>query len=86
MPEKSPFKTLDVNNKNIVNDEGAWSRSVDAEYKILSDIQKRLGNNFNATGEVKLYKRLIPCPSCEGVINQFQKMYPNIKVEIIYEK
>ena len=86
MLEKSPFKTLDVNNKNIVNGEGAWSRSVDAEYKILSDIQKRLGNNFNATGEVKLYKRLIPCPSCEGVINQFQKMYPNIKVEIIYEK
>lgn len=67
-----------------MNGEGAWSRDVDTEYKMLSDIQSRLGNNYNASGTIKLYTELEPCPSCRSVIEQFKQMYPNIDVEVVY--
>lgn len=82
--ESSPFKATEVNGDNIVNGEGAWSRDVDTEYKMLSDIQSRLGDNYNASGTIKLYTELEPCPSCQSVIEQFKQMYPNIDVEVVY--
>lgn len=42
-PESSPFKAVEVNGNNVINGEGAWPRDVDTEYKILSDIQSKLG-------------------------------------------
>ena len=83
-PNSSPFETFEVNKKNVINGEGAWMRDVDTEYKILSDLQKRLGTNYSAKGTIKLYTKLEPCPSCIRVIGQFKKMYPNIEVEIVY--
>ena len=68
----------------MINGEGAWSREVDTEYKILSDIQSKLGDNYLALGNIKLYTELEPCPSCMGVIEQFMDMYPNIEIEVIY--
>lgn len=85
-PESSPFNPMYVNSKNIVNGEGAWLRDVDTEYKILSEIQSRLGSNFEATGSIKLYTELEPCLSCQSVIKKFKEMYPNIRIEIIYSK
>ena len=82
--ESSPFKTTEVNGDNIVNGEGAWLRDVDTEYKILSDIQSRLGDNYAASGSIKLYTELEPCPSCQSVIEQFKQMYPNIDIEVVY--
>ena len=83
--ESSIFKAMSVNGDNIVNGAGAWPRDVDTEFKMLSEIQKRLGNNFDARGSIKLYTELEPCPSCQNVIEQFKKMYHNIDIEVIYE-
>lgn len=83
-PESSPFKTVEVNGNNVINGEGAWLRDVDTEYKILSDIQSKLGDNYSASGEIKIYTELEPCPSCQSVIGQFKEMYPNIDIEVIY--
>ena len=83
-PEFSPFKTVEVNGSNVINGEGAWPRDVDTEYKILSDIQSKLGDNPSASGKIKLYTELEPCPSCQGIIEQFKEMYPNIDIEVIY--
>ena len=85
-PKSSPFNTMYVNGQNIIDGEGAWLRDVDTEYKILSDIQSRLGNNFEVAGSIKLYTELEPCFSCRSVIEQFKKMYPNIKIEIVYSR
>ena len=83
-PEMSPFEAIRVNGNNIVDGEGAWLRDIDAEYKILSDIQKELGDNYTASGHIKLYTELEPCISCQRMIEQFKQMYPNIDIEIIY--
>ena len=83
-PESSPFKALKVDSSNIVDGESAWLRDVDVEYKILSDIQSRLGNNYNVSGSIKLCTELAPCPSCQSVIEQFSEMYPNIEIEVLY--
>ncbi|MBD5550613.1 MAG: hypothetical protein HDQ96_05470 [Lachnospiraceae bacterium] len=83
-PESSPFKAVEVNGNNVINGEGAWLRDVDTEYKILSDIQSKLGDNYSASGKIKLYTELEPCPSCQSIIKQFKEMYPNIDVEVIY--
>ena len=52
---------------------------------INSSCTSRLGNNINAKGNITLYTDLYPCPSCQYVIEQFMKKYPNIKVNIIYK-
>ena len=83
-PESSPFTTLKVDSNNIINGEGAWLRDVDTEYKILSDIQSKLGDNPSVSGKIKLYTELEPCPSCQSVIEQFKEMYPNIDIEVLY--
>ncbi|MGN0494677.1 MAG: deaminase domain-containing protein [Lachnospiraceae bacterium] len=84
-PETSPLKALSVNSDNLINGEGAWLRDVDTEYKILSDIQKLLGENKNIRGKIKLYTELEPCPSCKYVIQQFKEMYPKLEIEIVYK-
>ena len=83
-PESSPFIASEVSSTNVINGEGAWLRDVDTEYKILSDIQSKLGNNYSASGKIILYTELAPCPSCQSVIEQFKQMYPNIDIEVIY--
>lgn len=83
-PESSPFKASEVSSTNVINGDGAWLRDVDVEYKILSDIQSNLGNNYSASGKITLYTELEPCPSCQSVIEQFRQMYPNIDIDVIY--
>lgn len=83
--ETSPLKALSVNSDNLINGEGAWLGDVDTEYKILSDIQKLLGENKNIRGKIKLYMELEPCPSCKYVIQQFKEMYPKLEIEIVYK-
>jgi hypothetical protein len=70
---------------NIINGEGAWLRDVDAEYKILAEIQRLLGNKPDATGTIKLFTDLDPCPSCKSVIRQFKELYPKIDIEVVYK-
>ena len=86
VPDKKIFDTLEVNRKNIIGGEGAWDRIVDSEAKILHEIAEKLGENFKASGKIKLFTDYDCCPSCKYVIEQFKKRYPQIEVKIVYRK
>lgn len=59
-------------------------RDSDTEYKILNEIALKLGNDVNATGEIKLFTELDTCDSCSKVIAEFADKYKNIKLEVIH--
>ena len=86
VPDKKIFDTLEVNRKNIIGGEGAWDRIVDSEAKILHEIAEKLGENFKASGKIKLFTDYDCCPSCKYVIEQFKKRYPQTEVEVVYRK
>ncbi len=84
------FDTQAVNSDNIVNGPNAFNRAVDSESKILEDIAHQLGyNKFTVDetikGNVYLITERAPCPSCIGVIKQFEKMFPNVTVYVKYK-
>ncbi|MED5596360.1 two-partner secretion domain-containing protein [Janthinobacterium sp. P210006] len=58
-------------------------RITDSEYKILDNIADILGSNFSTNGRVKILTERPACDSCLGVVEQFMKKYPNIKVEVV---
>lgn len=58
-------------------------RNTDSEYKILDNLADRLGSNTLAKGNVTIFTEQAACESCLGVIEQFQKKYPGIKVDIL---
>ena len=60
---------------------GGGRGPVDTEAKILEEISSRF--NPNSSGRIVLYTDRPPCPSCSGVINQFEQRHPNIQVEVI---
>ncbi|QPB43692.1 hypothetical protein IHV77_06730 [Rodentibacter haemolyticus] len=57
-------------------------RKTDSEYKIFSNLADQLGSNTQARGQVTIFTERPACPSCLGVAEQFNKRYPNIKVNI----
>ncbi|MFZ7825770.1 T7SS effector LXG polymorphic toxin [Priestia sp. 40] len=61
-----------------------YMRDSDTEYKILNEIALKLGNDVNATGEIKLFTELDTCDSCSKVIAEFADKYKNIKLEVIH--
>ncbi|MDP5275905.1 deaminase domain-containing protein [Chengkuizengella axinellae] len=61
-----------------------YLRSSDTEYKILNDIADRLGDNTEATGNIKLFTELDTCASCNNVISEFADKYSNIEIEVIH--
>ena len=82
------FDAIKVNSQQEIDGVGAWLRTTDSEYKILN----RLANELNAqkggvyphiTGELKIVSERTYCPSCQGVIQQFNKMFPNVKLILI---
>ena len=63
---------------------------MDSESKILEDIAHQLGyNKFTideiVRGNVYFITEREPCLSCMGVIEQFEKMFPNVKVYVKYK-
>lgn len=60
------------------------NRNIDTEYKILTELAHKIGNNSNATGNIKLFTESPPCPSCSNVIDLFSQKYQKIEVEIIH--
>ncbi|WP_260514568.1 DUF637 domain-containing protein [Serratia fonticola] len=58
-------------------------RNTDSEYKILDNLADKLGNNVSAKGKVTIFTERVACESCLGVVDQFQKKYPGIKVEVL---
>ncbi len=85
-PDKktAKFKTLFVDYMGNVGGSGALPRWFDTEYKILEDIAARL-EDTSATGNIRLYTNLEPCPSCRGVMEQFLALYTNVEMEVLYE-
>jgi len=63
------------------------TREFDSEVKILETIAHQFANSKgvyeNVKGSVTLFTELTPCPSCAGVIQQFQQMFPNVAVQIL---
>jgi hypothetical protein len=82
------FDAVPVNSQQVIGGEGAWMRTTDSEFKMLN----RLANELNAvkgqnypliTGELKIISERPYCPSCQGVIQQFHEMFPNVKLILV---
>ncbi|WP_447874671.1 hemagglutinin repeat-containing protein [Serratia fonticola] len=70
--------------KTLPNKEGALiPRNTDSEYKILDNLADQLGNNTSAKGSVTIFTERPACGSCLGVVDQFQKRYPGIQVNVL---
>lgn len=64
-----------------------YKRVNDSEKKILEEIHKQIkDNNLSNNGDLILYSKWEPCPSCYFVISQFCIIHPNIKVHVKYSK
>lgn len=64
-----------------------YNRINDSEKKIFEEIHKQIESKvLNDEGNLILYSKWEPCPSCYFVIVQFCKKYPNIKVQVKYSK
>ncbi|MBD7911165.1 MULTISPECIES: deaminase domain-containing protein [Clostridium] len=64
-----------------------YNRVNDSEKKIFEEIHKQIeAKELNNEGNLILYSKWEPCPSCCFVISQFCKKHPNIDVQIKYIK
>jgi RHS repeat-associated protein len=63
-------------------------RNADSEYKVFNWLSEKLNpmdeSVSNVSGTVDLYTERPPCPSCANVIRQFQRMFPNINVNVTH--
>lgn len=67
---------------------GTWLRITDSEYRMLNDLAQKLGGvkgkSFpEITGTLKIVSENPYCTSCQGVIQQFSEMFPNIEIKLI---
>lgn len=82
------FDAVPVNSQNVINGDNAWMRTTDSEYKMLNRLAKELGAvkgkvYKEITGEIKIISERPYCPSCTGIIQQFNEMYPNVNLILI---
>lgn len=64
-----------------------YNRVNDSEKKILEEIHKKIELNvLDSYGNLILYSKWEPCPSCYYVISQFCKKYPKINLKVKYYK
>ena len=82
------FEALEVNPQQVVGGENSWLRTTDSEYKMLNRLANDLGATKgakypNITGELKIVSERPYCPSCQGVIQQFNEMFPNVKLILV---
>jgi hypothetical protein len=70
---------------------GGWERYTDSEYKMLNKLALDLGappgvqgyKNLDVTGSLKVVSERPYCSSCQGVIQQFNDMFPNVEITLI---
>lgn len=74
-PTNSIFNTIQTGNN---------PRTLDSEYKILSELATKLTSS--SKGVVNLYSELPVCASCNGVIDQFRQRFPGVTVNVITGK
>ncbi|SFC28450.1 deaminase domain-containing protein [Clostridium uliginosum] len=83
--EEAIFKSSKVNKLGKLGI--GYDRVNDSEKKIFEEIHKQIeAKVLKNQGNLILYSKLEPCPSCCFVISQFCKKHPNIKVQVKYSK
>lgn len=83
--EKAVFKSSKVNKLGKLG--VGYNRVNDSEKKIFEEIHKQIEvKALKNEGNLILYSKWEPCPSCYSVISQFCKKYPDIKVKVKYSK
>ena len=65
-----------------------WLRTTDSEYKMLNKLASDLGGTTgsvkpNIIGEFKIVSENPYCASCSGIIQQFNQMFPNVKLILV---
>lgn len=67
-----------------------WSRNTDSEYRMLNKLALLLKPNaklgekyFEFTGTLKIISENAYCTSCQGIIQQFNNMFPEINIVLI---
>lgn len=64
-----------------------YNRVNDSEKKIFEEIHKQIeAGKIKNYGNLTLYSKWEPCPSCYHVISQFCKTHPKVNVEVKYSK
>jgi len=85
LEEEAFFESCKVNKLGKLG--VGYNRVNDSEKKILEEIHKQIETKMlKNKGTLILYSKWEPCPSCYYVISQFCKKYPNIKVQVKYNK
>lgn len=87
----TPARGREAFKSNKVNRLGklgiGYDRFNDSEKKIFEEIHKQIeAKLLKNEGELILYSKWEPCPSCYYVINQFCEKHPEIKVKVKYCK
>lgn len=84
-PGKEKFESCKVNKVGKLGI--GYNRVNDSEKKIIEEINNLIGlGKIPSEGDLVLYSKWEPCPSCYYVISQFIKKYPNINFKIMYNK
>lgn len=71
VPETRIFSTFNIGH----------TRAFDSEVKLLESFAQKFSTNPTISGSLKLVSERPFCESCTGVIEQFNKVFPNVKVE-----
>lgn len=83
--EEAIFKSSKVN--KLGNLGVGYDRVNDSEKKILEEIHKQIeAKELKNEGNLVLYSKWEPCPSCYFVIYQFCEKHPEIKVQVKYSR
>ena len=68
----------------------SYFADIDSEFNMLTDLARKLESNaiegtqyLNHTGELKIVSEIPYCTSCQGIIQKFNHMFPNIKIILI---
>ncbi|HFJ9515278.1 hypothetical protein I6G54_10825 [Bacillus tropicus] len=76
------FNWIHTNRKREIHT--GTPRNVDTEFKLLEKLAKYVDSGD--VGTIDLYTYYEPCLSCDYVIIQFTKKYPNIKVNVYFSE
>ncbi|MGL5314336.1 MAG: deaminase domain-containing protein [Peptostreptococcaceae bacterium] len=84
-PKDTAFTSYKVNKLGKLGI--GYNRVNDSEKKIFEEIHKQIqSGKIKNYGNLTLYSKWEPCPSCYHVISQFCKIHPRVNVEVKYSK
>ena len=85
LKEEATFKSYRVNRRGKLGI--GYNRVYDSEKKILEEIHRQIeAKEIDDVGNLIMYSKWEPCPSCYYVISQFCNVHPKIKISIKFDK